>query len=159
MCVQLHMLCKLHSVYNTLHTLCDITQKVSNHYTVEGQFFAFNLEKNYTRQKKFIQTPSVVSVTNMRYAVNYSLIFLNHGTQQIKFKYKILGLCSIEILKYLITHFIQQRFIFLFFVCTKKKQCAFWFILFRCWSWNTFMSLVWSLIKFYITPKQEIYKR
>ena len=62
------MLCKLHSVYNTLHTLCDITQKVSNHYTVEGQFFAFNLEKNYTGQKIFTQTPSVASVTNMRYA-------------------------------------------------------------------------------------------
>ena len=61
------MLCKLHSVYNTLHTLCDITQKVSNHYTVEGQFFAFNLEKNYTGQKIFTQTPSVASVTNMRY--------------------------------------------------------------------------------------------
>ena len=62
------MLCKLHSVYNTLHTLCDITQKVSNHYTVEGQFFAFNLEKNYTGQKIFTQTPSVASVTNIGYA-------------------------------------------------------------------------------------------
>ena len=61
------MLCKLHSVYNTLHTLCDITQKVSNHYTVEGQFFAFNLEKNYTGQKIFTQTPSVASVTNIGY--------------------------------------------------------------------------------------------
>ena len=30
---------------NTLHTLCDITQRVSNYYTVKGQFFAFNLEK------------------------------------------------------------------------------------------------------------------
>ena len=64
------MLCKLHSVYNTLHTLCDITQKVSNHYTVEGQFFAFNLEKNYTGQKIFTQTPSVASVTNIGYACN-----------------------------------------------------------------------------------------
>ena len=61
------MLCKLHSVYNTLHTLCDITQKVSNHYIVEGQFFAFNLEKNYTGQKIFTQTPSVASVTNIGY--------------------------------------------------------------------------------------------
>ncbi len=123
------MLCKLHSVYKIIHCIhCVILHRGSQiiiHYTVKGQFFAFNLEKNYTRQKKFIQTPSVVSVTNMRYAVNYSLIFLNHGTQQIKFKYKILGLCSIEIFKYLITHFIQQRFIFLFFVCTKKKQYAF----------------------------------
>ena len=64
------MLCKLHSVYNTLHTLCDITQKVSNHYTVEGQFFAFNLEKNYTGQKIFTQTPSVASVTNIGYESN-----------------------------------------------------------------------------------------
>ena len=63
------MLCKLHSVYNTLHTLCDITQKVSNHYTVEGQFFAFNLEKNYTGQKIFTQTPSVASVTNIGYGL------------------------------------------------------------------------------------------
>ena len=55
-------------MYNTLHTLCDITQRVSNHYTVKGQFFAFKLEKNYTGQKKFTQTPSVASVTNMRYA-------------------------------------------------------------------------------------------
>ena len=67
MCVQLHILWKLHSAYNTLHTLCDITQKVSNHYTVEGQFFAFNLEKNYTGQKIFTQTPSVASVTNIGY--------------------------------------------------------------------------------------------
>ena len=66
------MLCKLHSVYNTLHTLCDITQKVSNHYTVEGQFFAFNLEKNYTGQKIFTQTPSVASVTNIGYGFNVS---------------------------------------------------------------------------------------
>ena len=64
------MLCKLHSVYNTLHTLCDITQKVSNHYTVEGQFFAFNLEKNYTGQKIFTQTPSVASVTNIGYGLS-----------------------------------------------------------------------------------------
>ena len=67
------MLCKLHSVYNTLHTLCDITQKVSNHYTVEGQFFAFNLEKNYTGQKNFTQTPSVASVTNIGYASHICL--------------------------------------------------------------------------------------
>ena len=63
------MLCKLHSVYNTLHTLCDITQKVSNHYTVEGQFFAFNLEKNYTGQKKFKQAPPVVPVINIGYVI------------------------------------------------------------------------------------------
>ena len=67
------MLCKLHSVYNTLHTLCDITQKVSNHYTVEGQFFAFNLEKNYTGQKIFTQTPSVASVTNIGYEIEFSV--------------------------------------------------------------------------------------
>ena len=47
---------------------CDISQRVSNYYTVKGQFFAFYLEKNYSGQKKFTQTPSVVSVTNMRYA-------------------------------------------------------------------------------------------
>ena len=68
------MLCKLHSVYNTLHTLCDITQKVSNHYTVEGQFFAFNLEKNYTGQKIFTQTPSVASVTNIGYVHNLDIL-------------------------------------------------------------------------------------
>ena len=44
------MLCRLHTVYKiihcaALHTLCDITQRVSNHYTVKWQFFAFNLEK------------------------------------------------------------------------------------------------------------------
>ena len=78
------MLCKLHSVYNTLHTLCDITQKVSNHYTVEGQFFAFNLEKNYTGQKIFTQTPSVASVTNMRYALQDKdkYIFMNLTSKQ-----------------------------------------------------------------------------
>ena len=47
------MLCKLHSVYNTQHTLCDITQKISNHYTVEGQFFVFNLEKKLHRAENF----------------------------------------------------------------------------------------------------------
>ena len=73
------MRCKLHSVYNTLHTLCDITQKVSNHYTVEGQFFAFNLEKNYTGQKIFTQTPSVASVTNIGYVYDPPTIFsINH---------------------------------------------------------------------------------
>ena len=44
------MLCRLHTVYKiihcaALHTLCDITQRVSNYYTVKWQFFAFNLEK------------------------------------------------------------------------------------------------------------------
>ena len=47
---------------DTLHT-----QRVSNYYTLYSQFFAFNLEKNYTRQKKFTQAPPVVPVTNMRY--------------------------------------------------------------------------------------------
>ena len=66
------MLCKLHSVYKIIHCIhCVILHRGSQiiiHYTVKGQFFAFNLEKNYTAQKKFTQTPSVVSVTNMRYA-------------------------------------------------------------------------------------------
>ena len=35
--------------------------------TVKGQFFTFNLEKNYTRQNKFTQAPPVVPVTNMRF--------------------------------------------------------------------------------------------
>ena len=44
------MLCRLHTVYKIIHcaalyTLCDITQRVSNHYTVKWQFFAFNLEQ------------------------------------------------------------------------------------------------------------------
>ena len=61
------MLCRLHTVYKiihcaALHTLCDITQRVANYYTVKWQS-----RKNYTRQKIFTQTPSVVSVTNMRY--------------------------------------------------------------------------------------------
>ena len=38
-----------------------------NHYAVKCQFCAFNLEKNYIGQKNFTQTPSVVSVTNIRY--------------------------------------------------------------------------------------------
>ena len=67
------MLCELHSVYKIIHCIhCVILHRGSQiiiHYTVKGQFFAFNLEKNYTMQKKFTQTPSVVSVTNMRYAV------------------------------------------------------------------------------------------
>ena len=65
------MLCELHSVYKIIHCIhCVILHRGSQiiiHYTVKGQFFAFNLEKNYTRQKKFTQTPPVVSVTNMRY--------------------------------------------------------------------------------------------
>ena len=44
------MLCRLHTVYKiihcaALHTLCDITQRVSNYYTVKWHIFAFNLEK------------------------------------------------------------------------------------------------------------------
>ena len=68
------MLCRLHTVYKiihcaALHTLCDITQRFSNYYTLYSKrpFFAFNLEKNYTRQKKFTQAPLVVLVTIMRY--------------------------------------------------------------------------------------------
>ena len=65
------MLCELHSVYKIIHCIhCVLLHGGSQiiiHYTVKGQFFAFNLEKNYTEQKKFTQTPSVVSVTNMRY--------------------------------------------------------------------------------------------
>ena len=65
------MLCKLHSVYKIIHCIhCVILHRGSQiiiHYIVKGQFFAFNLEKNYTRQKKITQAPPVVPVTNMRY--------------------------------------------------------------------------------------------
>ena len=52
------MLCRLHTMYKiihcaALHTLCDITQRVSNYYTVKWQFFAFNLEK-ITPGRKFL---------------------------------------------------------------------------------------------------------
>ena len=74
------MLCELHSVYKIIHCIhCVLLHGGSQiiiHYTVKGQFFAFNLEKNYTRQKKFTQTPSVVSVTNMRYDWNAVMIVL-----------------------------------------------------------------------------------
>ena len=50
------MLCELHSVYKIMHCIhCVILHRGSQiiiHYTVKGQFFAFNLEKNYTRKKK-----------------------------------------------------------------------------------------------------------
>ena len=51
-------ICRLHTVYKiihcaALHTLCDITQRVSNYYTVKGQFFTFNLEK-ITLGRKFL---------------------------------------------------------------------------------------------------------
>ena len=69
------MLCELHSVYKIIHCIhCVILHRGSQiiiHYTVKGQFFAVNLEKNYTRQKIFTQTPSVVSVTNMRYVFSW----------------------------------------------------------------------------------------
>ena len=65
------MLCELHSVYKIIHCIhCVILHRGSQiiiHYTVKGKFFAFNLEKNYTWQKKFTQAPPVVPVTNMRY--------------------------------------------------------------------------------------------
>ena len=65
------MLCELHSVYKIIHCIhCVILHRGSQiiiHYTVKGQFFTFNLEKNYTGQKKFTQAPLVVLVTNMRY--------------------------------------------------------------------------------------------
>ena len=95
------MLCELHSVYKIIHCIhCVILHRGSQiiiHYTVKGQFFAFNLEKNYTRQKKFTQTPPVVSVTNMRYAfdcasdrwwilnvqVRYWLGWRQHGSGKI----------------------------------------------------------------------------
>ena len=68
------MLCELHSVYKIIHCIhCVILHRRSQiiiHYTVKGQFFAFNLEKNYTRQKKFTQAPPVVPVTNMRYVTD-----------------------------------------------------------------------------------------
>ena len=65
-------MCKLHSVYKIIHCIhCVILHRGSQiiiHCTVKCQFFAFNLEKNYTGQKKITQTTPVVSVTNMRYA-------------------------------------------------------------------------------------------
>ena len=61
------MLCELHSVYEIIHR----GSQIIIHYTVKGQFFAFNLEKNYTGQKKFTQAPLVVLVTNMRYGSWY----------------------------------------------------------------------------------------
>ena len=36
-------------------------------YTVNCQFFALNLKKIYTGQKKFTRAPPVAPVTNMRY--------------------------------------------------------------------------------------------
>ena len=44
------MLCRLHTVYKiihcaALHTLCDITQRVSNYYTEKCQLFTLNLER------------------------------------------------------------------------------------------------------------------
>ena len=69
------MLCRLHTVYKiihcvTLHTLSDITQWVSTYYTVNCQFFLFNLEIITPGRKKFTQAPPVVPVTNMRYVCN-----------------------------------------------------------------------------------------
>ena len=75
-------MCKLHSVYKIIHCIhCVILHRGSQiiiHYTVKGQFFAFNLEKNYTRQKKFTQAPPVVPVTNMRYARKIAMICVIH---------------------------------------------------------------------------------
>ena len=50
-----------------MHTLCCITESVSNYYTVKCQFFALYLEK-FTLGNFFTQAPLVVLVTNMRYA-------------------------------------------------------------------------------------------
>lgn len=82
------MLCELHSVYKIIHCIhCVVLHRGSQiiiHYTVKGQFFAFNLEKNYTRQKKFTQTPPVVSMTNMRCAYYLCHILMANGKVQLQ---------------------------------------------------------------------------
>ena len=72
------MLCRLHTVYKiihcvALHTLCDITQRVSNLYTVSS--FRVQSGQNYTGQKEFTQAPPVVPVTNIGYGV-FILIYM-----------------------------------------------------------------------------------
>ena len=66
------MLCRLHTVYKiihcvALHTLCNITQSVSNH-IVKWPIFCITSEKIYTCQKKITRAPPVAPVTNIRYA-------------------------------------------------------------------------------------------
>ena len=52
-----HMMCRLHTVYKithwcvALHTLCGITQSMSNYYTVQCQLFCVQYGKIYTAQK------------------------------------------------------------------------------------------------------------
>ena len=65
------MLSRLHTVYKiihcaALHTLCDITVYIYSKVAI----FRVQSGKNYTGQKIFTQTPSVVSVTNIRYDVS-----------------------------------------------------------------------------------------
>ena len=65
MCVQLHILWKLHSADNTLHTLCAITKKVSNHYTVEVRLVAFNVGKEITPGRKFLHRHRLLPISDM----------------------------------------------------------------------------------------------
>ena len=54
------MLCKLHSVYKIIHCIHRGSQIII-HYTVKGQFFAFNLEKKL-HQAENIYTDTVCGV-------------------------------------------------------------------------------------------------
>ena len=77
------MLCRLHTVYKiihcvTLHTLCDITQSVSNH-TVKWSIFCVTSGKNYTCQKKLHGhcpwRPWQISGMPQRRSLEFSKIF------------------------------------------------------------------------------------
>ena len=65
------MLCRLHTMYKiihcvALHTLCDITQSVSNH-TVKWSIFCGTSSKIYTCPKKITRALPLAPVTNIRY--------------------------------------------------------------------------------------------
>ena len=45
-------------------------------YTVNCQFFALNLKKNYTGQKKFTRAPPAAPLTNMRYEEDMTLLMM-----------------------------------------------------------------------------------
>ena len=71
------MLCELQD--NTLHTLYDITQRVSNYYTLYSKrpFFCVQSGKKLHRAEKFTQAPPVASVTNMRYELYSTKIYVD----------------------------------------------------------------------------------
>ena len=75
MCVQLHILWKLHSAYNTLHTLCAITQKVSNHYTVEMRLVAFNVGKKFTPGRKFLHRHRLLPISEIIGKIDFGKIY------------------------------------------------------------------------------------